>query len=57
MRPVFPIWVFAVVAMAIALTAFAAGQMEPGIGVAFTAFATTLWVAYVAKRGAIARRG
>ena len=45
-----PIWVYFVVAVAIALTAFAIAQLVPGLGVAFVALASTLWTAYAASR-------
>lgn len=41
-----PIWVYLVVALAIALVAFGIGQVLPGLGVPFVALASTLWVAY-----------
>ncbi|MBY0519593.1 MAG: hypothetical protein K2P79_04110 [Sphingomonas sp.] len=45
-----PVWVYAVVAFAIALMAFAIGQFVPGLGVAFVALASTIWTAYSAAR-------
>ena len=50
-----PLWIDFVVAAAIALTAFALGQFAPGLGVAFVAGATTLWVAYSASQARRAR--
>lgn len=51
-----PIWVYAVVALAIALMAFAIGHFVPGLGVAFVALASTLWTAYSAARIRLPRR-
>ena len=45
-----PLWVFFIVAAAIALAAFAVGQVAPGLGVAFVAGVTTLWMAYSASQ-------
>ncbi len=44
----FPIWVYFVVALAIALIAFGIGQLVPGLVVAFVALASTMWAAYSA---------
>ena len=44
-------WAFAVVAIAIALVAFGLGQIWHGAGVSFVAAASTIWVAYVSRRG------
>ena len=41
----YPIWFYFVVAAVIALIAFAIGQIVPGLGVAFVALASTMWVA------------
>jgi len=46
----FSTWVYLVAALAIALAAFALGQLVPGAGVPFVAFATTAWTAYVVAR-------
>jgi hypothetical protein len=48
----FPVWVYLAVACAIALIAFAIGQIFPELGVAFVALASTTWVAYSASRNA-----
>lgn len=47
----FTMWVYVIVAAAIALGAFAIGQFAPGIGVPFTALASTLWIASCRSRG------
>lgn len=47
----FPIWVYFAVALAIAVIAFGIGQLVPGVGVAFVAFATTMWTAIAVNRG------
>ena len=47
----FPVWVYFVVALAIALLAFGIGQLVPGLGVPFVALASTGWVAWSASRG------
>lgn len=52
----FPLWVYAAVALAIAFVAFAVAQWTPGLGAIFVAGATTMWVAYSAYRGARARQ-
>ena len=49
-RAMFPIWVYFAVALAIALIAFAIGQMVPGLGVPFMALASTMWTAYSVSR-------
>jgi hypothetical protein len=48
----FPVWVYLAVAFAIALLAFAIGQIFQGFGVAFVALTSTAWVAYSARRNA-----
>jgi hypothetical protein len=40
------------VAALLALTAFGIGQAAPGMGVPFAVVASTLWVAYCARRQA-----
>ena len=45
-----PIWVYFVVALAIASVAFGIGQFVPGLGVPFVILASTLWVAYSVSR-------
>lgn len=45
-----PVWVYVIVALAIAVTAFGIGQLVPGLGMVFTALASTLWVAYSVAR-------
>ncbi len=47
---VFPMWLYVVVAAAIAATAFAIGQAFPGLGAPFVALGTTLWTAYAVYR-------
>jgi len=47
----FPVWVYIVIALVIALLAFGIGQLVPGLGVAFVALATTLWTAFAVNRG------
>ncbi len=47
----FKIWVYALVAILIALAAFVIGQVVPGLGLAFAALGSTLWVAYSVHRG------
>ena len=46
----FSVWLYLVVAAAIAVLAFAIGQILPGAGVPFAAFASTLWTAYSVSR-------
>ena len=46
-----PMWVYLLVAAAIAAIAFGIGQLVPGAGVIFVAFASTMWVAYSVRRG------
>ena len=46
-----PLWVYAVVAIFIALMAFVVGQLVPGLGVPVVALGSTLWVAYAVYRG------
>lgn len=41
-----PMWVHVIVALAIAAMVFGIGQLVPGLGMVFTALASTLWVAY-----------
>jgi hypothetical protein len=41
-----PIWVYLVVAIAIALIVFGISQVLPGLGVPFVVMASTLWAAY-----------
>jgi uncharacterized protein YceK len=43
-------WIYFAVAALIALAAFGIGQILPGLGVPFTALASTLWVAYSVNR-------
>ncbi len=45
-----PIWVYLVVAIAIALIGFGIGQVMPGLGVPFVALASTSWTAYSVYR-------
>lgn len=52
----FPLWVYAAVALAIAILAFALAQWVPGLGAMFAAGATTMWAAYSAHRGAKTRQ-
>lgn len=52
-----PLWVYFVVAFAIALIAFGIGQIAPGYGVPFVALAATLWAAYSASRYWNSNRG
>jgi hypothetical protein len=52
----FPLWVYAAVALTIAIVAFALAQWVPGLGAIFVAGASTSWVAYSAYRGARARQ-
>jgi hypothetical protein len=47
---VLPIWVYLVVAIAIAFVAFGIGQVVPGLGVPFVILASTLWAAYSVSR-------
>jgi hypothetical protein len=50
-RPVvLPIWVYLVVAIAIAFVAFGIGQVVPGLGVPFVILASTLWAAHSVSR-------
>ena len=45
-----PLWVYFVVAGAIAGLAFVVGQLSSGLGVAFAAGASTLWTAFAVSR-------
>ena len=42
----FPMWVYFIVAASIGVIAFGIGHFIPGLGVAFVAVASTVWVAY-----------
>jgi hypothetical protein len=42
----FPIWVYIVAALRIALVAFVIEQVGSGIGMAFVALTSTMWTAY-----------
>ncbi|WP_293974069.1 hypothetical protein [Sphingomonas sp.] len=55
-RPVFPMWVFGLVALTIALVAFGLAQGKPGAGAAFVIAASTMWAAYVASKARKAAR-
>lgn len=46
----FPSWLYLAVAFAIAMLAFAIGQIVPGAGIAFVALASTMWTAYSVNR-------
>jgi hypothetical protein len=46
----FPIWVYIVVALGIALVAFVIEQVAPGIGMAFVVLTSTMWTAYSISR-------
>lgn len=46
----FPVWIYAVAALAIAVIAFALGQVVPGLGVPFVILASTLWTAWSFNR-------
>lgn len=46
----FPLWVYFVAAIGIALIAFGIGQVVPGLGGAFVALASSLWTAYAVAR-------
>jgi hypothetical protein len=46
----FPLWVYGVAALLIALIAFGLSQVQPGLGMAFVAIATTLWTAWSVNR-------
>lgn len=46
----FPMWVYFGMAALIAATAFAIGQLAPGMGVPFVVLATTLWAAFAVSR-------
>ena len=46
----FPIWLYFIVAAAIAVAAFAIGQVFDGAGVALAALASTLWTGYAVSR-------
>jgi len=48
----FPIWIYAAMAVLIASVAFLVGQWQPGLGVAVAAGGSTLWTAYAVYRGA-----
>jgi threonine/homoserine efflux transporter RhtA len=52
---VFPAWLFAAVAFAIALVAFGLAQVQPGAGMVFTMAAAAIWAAYVVSRQRKAR--
>jgi hypothetical protein len=50
MRAAYPFWMFGLVALLIAATAFGIAQFAPGMGAPFVVLASTLWVAFVAAR-------
>ncbi len=52
----FPVWVYFVVALGIALIAFAIEQVASGIGMAFVALTSTMWTAYSISRAKRRRR-
>ena len=41
----FPLWVYGMAALLIALTAFALGQVRPGLGMGFVPFVLIRWAA------------
>ena len=49
-RFMFPVRVYAIVAVITALIAFGMGQLLPGSGVVFVVLASTMWTAYSANR-------
>lgn len=51
----FPVWVYFVVALGIALIAFPIEQVASGIGMTFVALTSTMWTAYSISRAK--RRG
>ena len=51
----FPLWVFAAVALLLALVAFAAGQVVRGAEMPVALIGSLVWTAFVARKGAIAR--
>jgi len=50
-----PLWVYPIVALAIALIAFGIGQVFPGMGIIFVGLATTMWAAYSVNRQRLGR--
>lgn len=50
-RTVYPIWVFVLVAAGIALAAFGAAQLGQGWGVIVAAAGSTMWTAFVVRKG------
>jgi hypothetical protein len=52
----FPVWIYFVVALGIALVAFAIEQVASGIGMAFVALTSTMWTAYSVSRARRSRR-
>ncbi|MDX3901853.1 MAG: hypothetical protein QHC40_15270 [Sphingobium sp.] len=50
MRAAIPSWLYILVALAIALTAFGLGQLKEGLGVPFVLLTTTLWTAWSVNR-------
>lgn len=51
-----PIWLYVVVAFAMAACAFALGHIVPGLGMIFVAFGSTLWVAWSVRASVRASR-
>ncbi|MFN3818672.1 hypothetical protein [Blastomonas sp.] len=49
-RPFFPIWVYFVVALLIALSAFGIAQVAEGMGMPFVLIATFAWMAFSISR-------
>ncbi len=52
----FPVWVYFVVALGIALVAFAIEQLASGIGMVFVAFTSIMWTSYSISRAKRRRR-
>lgn len=46
----FPVWIYIVAALSIALTAFGLGQLVPGLGMGFATLASLLWTVYCVSR-------
>lgn len=46
----FPLWIYGAVAMAIAVCAYGAGSVEPGLAMIVAAGASLIWVAYNVRR-------
>ena len=54
-KTIYPIWVFAAVAAAIALGAYLASQFHDDAGIIVALGGSMIWTAFVARKGAVQR--